>query len=141
MPGLLVIGLTPDDLNSSGFIMHNLNYYSQGGYSPDLPATISYNGTNVSALLLFDTGNPSVTFLANDAPGANISTLPVNTTVSLTTGSGFTYQYTTTSNYNLTQVLRPSYSGDPRSIFSIDFFLSNEYLIDYQNHRIGLKNN
>ncbi|MEO8884892.1 MAG: hypothetical protein ABI367_02445 [Mucilaginibacter sp.] len=141
VPGLLVIGLTPDDLNSSGFIMHNLNYYSQGGYSPNIPATINYNGTDVSALLLFDTGNPSVTFVENEAASANTLTLPANTIVSLTTSSGFTYQYTTTSNYNLTQVLRPSYSGDPRSIFSIDFFLSNEYLMDYQNHRIGLKNN
>jgi hypothetical protein len=141
VPGLLVIGLTPTELNSSGFIMHNLNYYSQGGYSPNIPATINYNGSNISALLLFDTGDPAITFLADNSASSNTVTLPANTTVSLTTSNGFSYQYTTTSNYNLTQVVRPSYSGDPRSIFSIDFFLSNEFLMDYQNHRIGLKNN
>jgi len=139
-PGLLVIGLTPDDLNS-GFIMHNLSYYSVGGYSPNIPAKINYNGTDINALLLFDTGDPSITYLADNAASSNSVVLPANTTVSLTTNSGFTYQYTTTSNYNLTQVQRPNSTGDPRSIFSIDFFLSNQFMLDYQNHRIGLKNN
>ncbi len=141
VPGLLVIGLTPDDLNSSGFIMHNLTYYSVGGYSPNIPATINYSGNSIAALLLFDTGDPEITYLANNANSTNTSTLPANTTVTLTTNNGFSYQYTTTSNFNLTQVQRPNFTGDPRSIYSIDFFLSNQYLLDYQNHRIGLKNN
>jgi hypothetical protein len=140
VPGLLTIGLTPTDLNS-GFIMHNLSFNSVGGYSPNIPATINYNGTNVAALLLFDTGDPSITFLSDNAPGPNVTTLPANTQVSLTTNSGFTYKYTTNTTTNITQVLRPSYSGDPRSIYSIGFFVENQFLMDYQNHRIGLKNN
>jgi hypothetical protein len=137
VPGLLTIGLTPTDLNS-GFIMHNLSFNSVGGYSPNIPATINYNGTNVAALLLFDTGDPLITYLSNNAAPANI-TLPAGTPVSLTTNSGFTYQYTTNNTTNTTQVLRQS--GDPRSIYSIGFFIDNQFLMDYQNHRIGLKNN
>lgn len=140
VPGLLTIGLTPTDLNS-GFIMHNLSFSSVGGYSPNIPATINYNGTNVAALLLFDTGDPNITYLSDNSATANVTTLPANTQVSVTTNSGFTYQYTTNTTTNLTQVLRPAYTGDPRSIYSIGFFIDNQYLMDYQNHRIGLKNN
>lgn len=142
VPGLLTIGLTPKDLNSSNFIMHNLNYYSVGGYSPNIPASITYNGKTVNnAFLLFDTGDPAITYLSDPTVTANVTTLPVNTPVSLTTNNGFNYQYTTASTSNVTQVIKTSFSQDIRSIFSIDFFVKNEYLMDYQNHRIGLKNN
>lgn len=140
VPGLLAIGLTPADLNA-GFIMHNLSFSSQGGYSPNIPATINYNGNNVSALMLFDTGNPSTHYVSNQASPSNTLTLPANTTVSVTTGSGFTYQYVTNTTTNSTQVVRPSFNGgDPRTIYNINFFIDNEYLTDYQGHRIGLKN-
>jgi hypothetical protein len=139
-PALLTIGLVPDDF-SSGFIMHGLNYFAQGGYSPDLPATITYNGVTVNATVLFDTGTPSVSTIENSSAGSNSVNLPANTNVAITTRGGFSYQYTTTPTRNLTQVDNPSFSGDPRTIFSIDFFLKNEYLLDYTNHRIGLKNN
>ena len=139
VPGLLTIGLTPTDINSSGFIMHNLDYYSVGGYSPNLRASITYNNKTVNnAFLLFDTGDPAITYLADPTASASVITLPANIPVSLTTTNGFSYQYTTASNNNITQVIRP---GDTRSIFSIDFFVKNQYLLDYQNHRIGLKNN
>jgi hypothetical protein len=142
VPGLLTIGLTPTDLNSSGFIMHNLDYYSVGGYSPNIRASITYNGKTVNnAFLLFDTGDPAITYLSDPTATANVTTLPVNTPVSLTTNNGFSYQYTTASSSNVTQIIKTSYSGDIRSIFSIDFFVNNQYLLDYQNHRIGLKNN
>lgn len=141
-PGLLTMGLTPTDLNSSGFIMHNLDYYSVGGYSPNIRASITYNGKTVNnAFLLFDTGDPAITYLSDPTAPANVTTLPVNTPVSLTTNNGFSYQYTTASSSNVTQIIKTSYSGDIRSIFSIDFFVKNQYLLDYQNHRIGLKNN
>jgi hypothetical protein len=139
--GLLTIGLTPNDLNSSGFIMHPLIYYSVGGYSPDISGTINYNGQNLPATILFDTGTPSISILKNPAASSNVTTLPANSLVSLSTPQGFNYQYTTSSNYNLTQVDKTSYVQDVRTIFSIDFFISNEYLIDYQNHQLGLKNN
>lgn len=142
VPALLTIGLTPTDLNSSGFIMHNLDFYSVGGYSPNIRASITYNNKTVSnAFLLFDTGDPAITYLSDPTASANVTTLPANTPVSLTTNNGFSYQYTTATNSNLTQVIKTSYSQDIRSIFSIDFFVKNQYLLDYQNHRIGLKNN
>lgn len=142
VPGLLTIGLIPTDLNSSGFIMHNLNYYSVGGYSANIPATITYNGKTVNnAFLLFDTGDPAITYLSDPTASGNVTNLPAGTQVSLTTNNGFNYQYVTTTNSNETQVVKLSYSNDIRSIFDIDFFVKNEYLMDYQNHRIGLKNN
>lgn len=139
--GLLTIGLTPNDLNSSGFIMHPLIYYNVGGYSPNISGTINYNGQNLPATILFDTGTPSISILKDQTATSNVTTLPANSTVSLSTPQGFNYKYTTTSNYNLTQVDKTSYAQDVRTIFSIDFFISNEYLMDYQDHQLGLKNN
>lgn len=139
--GLLTIGLTPKDLNSSGFIMHPLTYYASGGYAPLINSTISYNGLTINGLLLFDTGTPSTSIIENATATSNVSNLPANTTVSITTSGGFTYQYTTTADNNLTMVQKTSYSNDPRTIFSINFFINNEYLLDYSGHRIGLKNN
>jgi len=139
---LLTIGLIPDDLSaSSGFIMHPLTYYSQGGYSPDIPATVTYNGKNVAATLLFDTGTPAISTIEDPAAASDIASLPANTSVTMTTSSGFTYTYMTSGADNLTQVAKPSYTGDPRTIFGIDFFIDNEFLTDYADHKIGLKNN
>ncbi len=140
--GLLSIGLVPNDLlSSSGFVMHQLNYFPQGGYSPDIPSTINYNGLSVSATVLFDTGTPAISIIANSGAPNNISALPDGTAVTLTTNNGFTYSYTTRSASDSTQVALPSYTGDPRTIFSIYFFTENEFLMDYQDHQIGLKNN
>ena len=139
--GLLSIGLTPSDISSSGFIMHPQVSFQVGGYSPNIAGTINYNGTSVPATIMFDTGTPNITILENPAASANVITLPANTTVSITTSQGFSYSYTVSSTFNSTQVDNTSYSKDTRSIFSIDFFLSNEYLMDYTNHNIGLKNN
>jgi hypothetical protein len=141
VPNLLYIGLTPNDLNASNFIMHPLTYSAVSGYSPNISSTITYGGISFPGLVLFDTGTPAVSILENPTASSNMATLPVNTTVSVTTGQGFSYQYTTSSSFNLTEVENPSYSRDSRTIFSIDFFLSNEYLLDYSNHRLGLKNN
>jgi len=139
--GLLTIGLAPNDLSaSSGFIMHPLSYSSFGGYSANIPGTITYSGKTISAQFLFDTGTPSVTIIEDQAAKA-IGSLPVNTTVTITTNKGFTYTYITNSLGNLTQVQNPNNTGDTRTIFSLDFFINNEYLTDYTNHQIGLKNN
>lgn len=139
--GLLNIGLTAADLASSGFIIHPLTYYSSGGYSPNLAATITYNSTSTAAFVLFDTGTPSVTIIEDPKATAGIGSLPANSTVKVTTSKGFTYQYITTSTSNLTSIQNPNNTADYRTIFSIDFFINNEYLGDYTNHTIGLKNN
>jgi len=139
---LLTIGLLPDDLAaSSGFIMHTLSFSSVGGYSPNLTATISYNGQTIPGAVLFDTGTPSISTIENSNASVNESTLPANTMVTLTTSKGFSYSYATSSTRNVTQVANPGFTLDPRTIFGIDFFISNEFLMDYTNHKIGLKNN
>lgn len=140
-PALLSIGLTPTDMAAaSGFILHPLSFSTSGGYSANIPATITYNGTSTVAQVLFDTGNPIQTIIENIRENA-IGALPVNSTVTVTTTRGFTYTYTTTSTTNLTTIQNPNNTNDNRSIFSLDFFISNEYLLDYTNHQIGLKNN
>lgn len=139
--GLLNIGLTAADLSSSSFVMHPLTFYSTGGYSSNIPATITYNGTSTAATVLFDTGTPAITLIEDPKATAGIGSLPAKSVVKLITNQGFTYQYTTTSTSNLTSIQNPNNTGDYRTIFSIDFFISNEFLIDYANHKIGLKNN
>jgi len=138
--GLLTIGLVNSDLSSSGFIMHPLTYSPTGGYSANIPATITYGSQSTSAQVLFDTGTPSVTIIEdNKVTGAGA--LPTNTKVTVTTNKGFVYSYTTSSTANLTSVENPNVTGDYRTIFSLDFFVTNEFLTDYTNHQIGLKNN
>ena len=137
VPNLLTLGLVPDDLTSAGFIMHSLSYSSTAGYSPDIPATITYNGKTIQGTLLFDTGTPAFTVI-EDHSAHTLGNLPAGTVITINTTSGFSYQYTTGSGNNLTAV---DATLDPRTIFSLDFFLNNEYLTDYTNHQIGLKNN
>jgi hypothetical protein len=140
--GLLTVGLTSTDLSAaSGFIMHPLTYYTTGGYSPNIPSTITYNGKSIAADVLFDTGSPSVTIIEDKTATNSLGALPANSVVTVTTNKGFTYQYVTTSTANLTAIQNPNNSNDTRTIFSIDFFIKNEILTDYTNHQIGLKNN
>lgn len=139
--GLLTIGLVPADLaTASGFIMHPLTYANVGGYSPNIPATITYNNTTTSAYILFDTGTPSVHVIENSKETTALGKLPANSVVTITTNKGFTYKYTTTSTGNLTQIQNPNISGDYRTIMSLNFFVDNQFLTDYTNHQIGLKN-
>jgi len=137
--GLLTVGLTQSDISSSGFIMHPLNYSSAGGYSPNIPSTLTYGNKSIAAQVLFDTGTPHVTVIEDQT--ASIGNLPAGTVVKVQTNKGFVYQYTTAATTNLSAVQNPSNTNDYRTIFSIDFFIQNEYLTDYTNHQIGLKNN
>ena len=140
--GLLTIGLTSDDISSSGFIMHPLkNSGGVGGYSANIPSIITYNGQSVSGDVLFDTGTPLVSTIENKLAINSTGMLLPSTVVTVTTNMGFTYSYTTTTATNLTQVENPNVTGDLRTIFGIDFFIQNEYLTDYEHHQIGLKNN
>lgn len=138
--GLLTVGLTTSDLSSSGFIMHPLTYFANGGYSANIPGTITYSGKTISAQFLFDTGTPSVTTIEDKLATSATGPLPANSVVTITTNKGFTYTYTTSSTGNLTEVQNPNNTADYRTILSIDFFIKNEYLTDYGNHQIGLKN-
>lgn len=145
--GLFTAGLTSADRFSSGFIMHPLGYSTDGGYSPNIPATITYGSNSTAAEILFDTGTPSITLIED--PKANsvnktlnsLGALPSGTVVGITTNRGFKFNYTVTANNNLTTVQNPNNSNDYRSIVSIDFFTQNEFLTDYDHNEIGLKNN
>ncbi|MFD2144753.1 hypothetical protein [Mucilaginibacter antarcticus] len=136
---LLYIGLTPADRNGSGFIMHPLNYNAISGYSANITSTVTYGGNTVAASILFDTGSPAITLIQNQNAPSNSVALDAGTTVGLTTSSGFKYQYTVDAN-NLTTVQKPSFSRDSRTIYTINFFIENQFLLDYTNHQIGLKN-
>jgi hypothetical protein len=139
--GLLNIGLTSSDLTSSGFIMHQLSNPGVGGYSANIPSTVTYNGRSISTDVLFDTGTPQISTIEDPQATNSLGQLPVNTVVTVKTVEGFTYTYTTTNTSNLTEVENPNVTGDYRTIFGIDFFVSNEYLTDYTHRQIGLKNN
>ncbi|MEO6522000.1 MAG: hypothetical protein ABIN91_10000 [Mucilaginibacter sp.] len=139
--GLLTIGLIPADFTAtSGFIMHPLTYSTSGGYSANIPATITYGSKTIDGQILFDTGTPAITVI-EDKTATAIGNLPASTAVSITTNRGFKYSYTTASTTNLTQIQNPNNTNDYRTIFSLSFFVDNEYLTDYGNHQIGLKNN
>jgi len=145
--GLFTAGLTDADRFSSGFVMHPLSYSSDGGYSPDIPATITYGNTSTSAEILFDTGTPAITIIedrnANSVKKSlnSLGDLPMGSVVTITTNRGFKFTYTVNATNNLTTVENPNKSGDYRSIVSIYFFMQNEFLTDYDHNVIGLKNN
>jgi len=143
VPGVLTLGLTADDLSpSSGFVMNQLSFDAQDGYAPIIPATITYNNKVVSTEVLFDTGTEPDSFI-EDKTATNTTTLllPSSTSVSISTSSGFNYVYTTSATENLTNVENPSSSGVDVSVMSLEFFLNNEYMLDFTNHKLGLKSN
>jgi len=67
--------------------------------------------------------------------------LPVNSTVAITTTSGFDFSYTTSNAYYVTYVEKSSQQDEYPTIFGIDFFLDNEYMLDIADHKMGVKNN
>ena len=142
VPGAITLGLTPSDLSStSGFVMNQLSYYAGDGYAPVIPTTLTYNGKSFTTDVVFDTGTAPYSYI-EDPTAANTSTLlPPNTAVTVATSSGFNYAYTVSSTENLTYVENPHSSGGNVSVLGLEFFLNNEYLLDYSNHKLGLKNN
>jgi hypothetical protein len=144
-PNVVTLGLTADDLSSSsGFIMHQLSVspsYPDDGYIPVLPGTINYNGTAVTAEILFDTGTDPYNYLEDRSAAKTVTKLPINTTVSLATSAGFDYSFTTGKKSNLTYVENPAASGVDISIFSLEFFINNEYMLDFTHHKLGVKSN
>jgi hypothetical protein len=140
--GAITLGLTSSDLSStSGFTMNQLTYYSGDGYAPVIPTAITYNNKSFTTDAIFDTGTEPYSYL-EDPTAPNISTLlPSKTPVSIATNSGFNYSYTTSDGDNLTYVENPRTSGGTVSVLSLEFFLNNEYMLDYTNHKLGLKNN
>jgi len=134
------LGLTDDDIGAAGgFTMHTLSFFQGEGYVPIIPATISYSGKSFKADVLFDTGTEPYNYI-EDPTGAPTPTLLANN-VSVTTAlnSGFNYAFTTTANDYLSYVENPTNSGSNVTVMSLEFFLNNEYLLDFTHHKMGLK--
>lgn len=134
----LTVGLTSSDLTS--FTMIPLTYNASDGYAPLIPATITYNSKNFSTYVIFDTGTEPYSYLQDPTGPTTTTLLPVSTAVSVAANSGFNYSFTTSAADNLTYVENPSTSGTHVSIISIEFFLTNEYMLDFTDHKLGLKN-
>ncbi len=141
VPGVLTLGLTSSDLSSSsGFVMNQLSFYQGAGYLPYLPATVTYGSKTSTTYVLFDSGTDPYNFI-EDKTVSSTSLLPINTAITAATGTGFTYSYTTTSTESPTYIENPGTGGSNFAIFGMQYFLTNEYMLDYTNHKLGLKNN
>lgn len=131
---LLTIGLT--QATESGFSLQTQRLDAGNVYDPDIVGTIGYNSQSIAnSSVVFDTGTPVGFDIYNASEGGSTQ-LPAGEAVQLSTGQGFDYSYTTDAVIYQTIV---SSTGQTRSIFGIDFFLNNYYLLDYTNHYIGLK--
>ena len=140
--GAVTLGLTADDLSSSsGFVMSNMTYSAGDGYDPILPMTVKYGSNAVSTQALFDTGTSGYNYIEDPSATKDLSLLPQGTNISLLTNTNFSYAFTTQKVDNLTYVEDPNTTGAQFSDFSIEFFLGNEYLIDFAHNKLGLKNN
>jgi len=139
---LLTVGLTPTDLEASaGFNLHQLSPLVGGGYANYITGTIVYNGTTVIGPMAFGTAYLSASVIQDPKfTGTGYSSLATNASVRIVTNNGFNYLYTVSNTANATVIEAPTNSGENRSIFGIDFFTQNEFLVDYTNHQIGLKN-
>lgn len=143
VPNVLSVGLTSSDLgSSSGFTMHTLTSDPGYGYSVVIPGSYTYGSKTVSkAYEVFDTGTEPYSYFQDPTATSKITLLPTGTAVSVTTNSNFNYNFTTTATDYLTYVENPNSSGGDVSIISLEYFLNNAYLLDYDDHKLGLKSN
>jgi len=138
VPGAVTLGLTSSDLSS--FTMHQLTYYPGEGYAPIIPVSLTYNGKTITTNMIFDTGTEPYSYIQDSSAGSSAVLLPGNTSVSLTTTpGGFSYSYATSASENLTYVENPAQSQSNVSVMSLEFFLNNGFMLDYYDHKLGLK--
>ncbi len=149
VPGVITLGLTPDDLSSSsGYTMTHLSLQNDGSYSPDIASTVTYNGKQVTnsqnrsqVYVLFDTGTIPYSYIQDYSGPNSLTLVPTNSKVTIKTNSGFNYTYTITDTDYITYVENPNQSREDTTIFGIEFFLENSFLLDYAHHTLGVKNN
>ena len=138
----ITLGLTSSDLSGGGYIMHQMSFIQGEGYIPIFTATLNYSGKSVSTSVLFDTGTEPYSYLEDKtATNTTPSLLAAGTPVSIATTAGFNYSYTTAADDNLTYVENPKYSGSDVSVLSLNFFTNVGYLLDFEGHQVGVKNN
>jgi hypothetical protein len=142
IPGAITLGLTSADLSSSsGFTTTQLPFFAGEGYAPINQATITYGGNSFTTFLLFDTGTDPYSYIEDPTFKGTLKLLAANTPISADLNFGFTYNYTTTTIDNLTYVENPTATGANISIMGLEAFLNIEYMIDFTDHQLGLKNN
>ena len=140
--GVVTVGLTAADISSSsGFSMSPAIYEANDGYIPFLKSTITYNSKPFSSYVLFDSGTNGTTFIQDPNYTGNGELLAANTNVKIATTTGFTWSYTSNSTNYATYIENPTTSGGNVSIADIEFFVTNEYMLNLSNHMLGLKNN
>jgi hypothetical protein len=140
--GVVTLGLTAADLSSSsGFVISQLRNFTGEGYIPFVESNVTYGSKTVDdAYIIFDTGTTPFNYILDPSATSASTLLANNTSVKVTTTSGFTDSFTTSAAENATYIEGPS-SGANISLLGIDFFLNNEYMIDYTDHKLGVKNN
>ena len=140
--GVVTVGLTAADLStSSGFTMNTAQFFQNEGYLPFVKSTVTYNSVPFTSYVLFDSGTNGDTYIEDPNYKGSGTILAANTSVKIATTTGFTWSYTSnTTNYG-TYIENPTTSGGQFTIADIEFFVTNEYMIDLTNHLVGLKNN
>jgi len=142
--GVLTIGLTAADIAStSAYKFTQLTYDATDGAVPVVPSTITYNSQTFNAYVIYDSGTDPYNYIESNSATKNTTTqLPTGVAVAVkSTGTSFEYPFTTSATDYITYVENPSSSGTNVSILSLEYFLDNGYLIDYPDHKLGLKNN
>jgi hypothetical protein len=137
---VVTLGLTSADTQSNGFTLNSEKFYAGDGYLPYLPGTITYGGNTINAEILFDTGTEPYNYI-EDKSATTSHYLAANSAVTVSTNTGFNYTFTVTTTNYLTYVENPNTSDESLSIFSLEYFLDNEYMMDFTTHQIGCKNN
>jgi len=141
-PNVITLGLTAADLSSSsGFTMTDLQYDSRYGADPVISGSITYNDEKISANIVYDSGTSGYNYIEDNNAAKTTVTLAQGSTVTATLNTGFNYNFTVAPTEYLTYVENPSVSETNVSIFSIDYFINNEYMLDYTDNKLGLKNN
>jgi len=141
-PNVITLGLTAADLSSSsGFTMTDLQYDSRYGADPVISGSITYNNEKISANIVYDSGTSGYNYIEDNNAAKTTVTLAQGSTVTATLNTGFNYNFTVAPTEYLTYVENPSVSETNVSIFSIDYFINNEYMLDYTDNKLGLKNN
>jgi hypothetical protein len=141
-PSVITLGLTANDLSSSsGFTMNSLYFYTGVGYPPIIPATVTYNSKSFSTQVLFDTGTEPYSYLEDPTYTGSPAQLATNSSVSIVTPTGFSWSYTITATDYLTNVENPNTTGGSTTIIGLEYFINNEFMLDFTDHKLGVKVN
>lgn len=142
VPSALTLGLTQSDLSSSsGFVFTDLSFSASSGYQPIISTNVTYNNKNFSGYVLFDTGTEPYSYLMDPTGPTTETLLASGSKVDVATASGFGYNYITSPTGNLTYVDNSRVTQSDVSIIGLEFFLNNEYLLDFSDHKLGVKSN